>query len=233
MNKKLLTKTLTIAIVVSVFAVVASNYAEQYAIDSSKLPEKVEESKEFQKWLINHKKRFDLDADEFRLVEKNELLNSAYLTIKSADNPEALKQHQELLERFMELDDVRFSPNEYEFLDYRRELREDEKYNINDVYYHGLREDRIIDAKILSCDLEKNCYFDRAFFLDNHTFVISQISRPLTDAEVEARDYVVCELDQECEYTIKLHVFDFINSAQFVYESQPYILNISELSQYF
>ncbi len=233
MRKEVTTKILITAILLSVAGVITSNYMEKYAVDSTLLPEKIENGNEFQKWIRNHKKRFDLDADEFVLLEKNELLNSANLTINSSDNKDAYKAHLDLIERFKEIDDVRFSPNEFEFLDYRRELREQGKYDINDVYYHGLREDKIFDALILSCDLEKNCYFDRAFFLDNHTFVISEFSRPISDKQVETGDYEVCEIDEICEYTIKLHMFDFINSARFVYESEPYQLNLSELNQYF
>jgi hypothetical protein len=230
-TNKIVTVILTLLLFGGVVGTVVSNYAEEYAVDNSKLPDKVERSKEFQKWINNHKKRFTLEADSFRFKEKNEFFNSAFITIKSSDDEIALKEHQEKLARFATYPSVRFSPNEFEFLDYRHEKREGDKYAANDVYYHGLREDKIIDTKILSCKIELNCYFDRGFFIDNNGFVISEISR-----NVDKKDIPImkpCAFNDICTYTIKLHVYDFINSSRYVYESMPIDINLAEISQYF
>lgn len=228
-------RIISISLVTLIFAgvvgVVTSNYMEKLAVDNSKLPSKVENSKEFQKWINNHKKRFDLEADKFLLKEKNEVFNSANLKIQSSDNPAANEAHQELLARFKDYKNVRFSPNGFEFLDYRHETRENDLYTAFDVYYHGLREDKIIDTKILSCKPELNCYFDRGFFIDNHTFVISEFSRNIDKKDIP--NMKPCGMNEICTYTIKLHVFDFINSARFVYESKPFEMNLGEMSQYF
>jgi len=214
-------------------ATVASNYRQQLAIDNSKISSGVELSKEFQRWITNMKKRVDISADEFRLIESNEVFNSAHLTISTTENEEANSAHLAKLEEFSQYDDVRFSPNEFQFLDFRREVRSDgnREYLPNEVYYHGLQETKIIDTRILSCDIDANCYFDRAFFADNHVFVISQFSRDVPEDELATAP--ACALDEVCTYTIKLHVFDLINSAQHVYASNPYNLNLSEMTQYF
>ena len=227
MNKDLLTKILVTSILLLTAGTVASNYAEQRAIDNSKIPEDMEISKEFQKWITNMKKRIDVSADDFRLKEKNEVFNSASLTITSASNEAANAAHLAKLAEYKNYQNVRFSPNDFQFLDYRHQRRSDgfRRYLANDVYFHGLDDDKIIDTKILTCDLEFNCYFDRGFFVDNHVFVISEFSRN----EV----LPACAFNEVCTYTIKLHVFDLINSTQLVYESKPYDLNLSEITQYF
>ncbi|MBI2414519.1 hypothetical protein HYV31_01575 [candidate division WWE3 bacterium] len=228
---KIQTVILCSLIFASVIGVVISNYIQEFAIDNSKLPSKVENSKEFQKWIINHKKRLTLEADEFKLKEKNEVFNSANLKIRSVEDEIASSEHLTKIELFKNYRGVRFSPNEFEFLDFRHELRENGLYTENDVYYHGLREDKIIDAKILSCRPELNCFFDRGFFIDNHTFVISEFSRNIEKKDIP--NMIPCSTSENCTYTIKLHVFDFINSARFVYESKPFELNLIEMSKYF
>jgi hypothetical protein len=233
MNNKTLTILLTSAILVLVVGVVASNYAQERAIDQSKIPEKMENGKEFQRWITNLKKHMDLEADEFRLKEKNEVFNSAYLSIVSVEDEDAYNNHLALLAQYEDLDKVRFSPNEYQFLDYRHEVRgintRGEPYQPNNVYYHALREDKIFDTLILSCREDANCFFDRGFFLDNHTFVISEFARPIEKKDLEEGNYEECLLDEVCTYTIKLHMFDLLNSARLVYESNEYELDLSSL----
>jgi len=227
MNKNLLTKLLVVVILLLTAATVASNYAEQLAIDNSKIPEDIEISKEFQRWITNMKKRVDVEADKFRLKEKNEVFNSAFLTITSTNNEAANQAHLAKLAEYEAYQKVRFSPNELQFLDFRPEARSDgiRQYEPNEVYFHGLDQDKIIDTKILTCDLEFNCFFDRGFFIDNHVFIISEFSRNET--------LPACALNEVCTYTIKLHVFDLINGTQFVYESEPYDLNLSEMTAFF
>lgn len=233
MKIKLISKILVALVFVLVGATVYSNYREQLAIDRSKIPESMEYAEEFQDWIINMKKQVDVSADEFRLLEVNEVFNSAHFDVSSKDNENAYQVHLNKLEEFEDLDDVRFSPNGFQFLDFRRETREDGKYEPYDVYFHGLRENRIIDTKILSCEPLRSCYFDRAFFIDNDSFVISKYSRPISDEDLENEGYEPCTLDEVCTYTIKLHLFDLINSDQFVYESNPYEVNLAEIVEFF
>jgi len=233
MTKNKLTKLLTVGILLLVVGVVSSNYAEEYAIDQSKIPELMETGKEFQRWITNLKKHMDVEADEFRLKEKNEVFNSAYLSIKSTDDENEYNRHLALIEEYMKYDKVKFSPNEFQFLDYRHIVRginpKGEPYQPNEIYYHALREDKIIDTMILSCKEEANCFMDRGFFLDNHTFVISHFSRPISKQDLKEENFEECAFDEECTYTIKLHMFDLLNSEQLVYESEEYSLNLSTL----
>ena len=56
---------------------VYSNVIEQKSIDMSKIPEKVEESNWFQRWITNIKnKEIDISADGFELKEENEIYNT-------------------------------------------------------------------------------------------------------------------------------------------------------------
>ena len=233
MQKKLITKILVILIFILVGATIYSNYKEQLAIDRSKIPDSMEYAEEFQDWIINMKKQVDVSADEFRLLEVNEVFNSAHFTVQSRDNKEAYQKHLNKLEEFSKYDDVRFSPNGFQFLDYRHKTRVDNEFEPFEVYFHGLRENKIIDTKILSCKPERNCYFDRAFFIDNDTFVISKYSRPITDENLKSGNYEPCAFDEICTYTIKLHLFDIINSDQYVYESDSYEVNLSEIVEFF
>ena len=138
-------------------ATVYFNIQEQRAVDRSKIPEKGEAGKGFQKWITNLKnKDFVIEADEFRLVEENDL--------------EILKY---TYEKHKDIKGVVFSPSGEEFVDYRNIERYG--YQTYEVRLYGLKEDKIIDARILDCSPKANCYFDRAYFLDNDVFVISEI----------------------------------------------------------
>lgn len=233
MNKLLISKILVGLVFLLVIATIYSNYREQLAIDRSKIPESMEYAEEFQDWIINMKKQVNVSADEFRLQEVNEVFNSAHFDVSPKDNKKAYQDHLDKLKEFKKLDDVRFSPNGFQFLDFRHLTKVNEKYDSYDVYFHGLRENKIIDTKILSCEPLKNCYFDRAFFIDNDTFVISKYSRPISDEDLKDENYDTCEIDEVCTYTIKLHLFDLINSDQFVYESKPYKVNLAEIVEFF
>ena len=235
MQKKLITKILVALIFILVGATVYSNYREQLAIDRSKIPESMEYAKEFQDWIINMKKQVDVSADEFRLKEVNEVFNSAHMKIASRDDKEAYKNHLDKLETFEGYENVRFSPNDFQFLDFRHKLRQEAGFEFepHDVYFHGLRENKIIDTKILSCEPLRNCYFDRGFFIDNDTFVISRYSRPISDENIETGNYEPCAFDEACTYTIKLHLFDIINGDQYVYESNEYEVNLAETVEFF
>lgn len=233
MNRSKLTPILFTLILLLVAGVVTSNYVEQARIDNSKLPEKIESSGGFQRWIINQKKHdMEIEADEFKLKDKNEVYNSAFLEVSHLEAAADVQKLVDYVATFKDVDETAISPNERELLDYRHMDRDG--YLPNEVHYYGLREDTLIDTKILTCLAEANCYFDRAYFLDNHTFVISEISRnDVNKAAIEAKTVAPCNINEICTYTFKEHFIDLINNARYVYESKPKNLNLSEIIQYF
>lgn len=217
-NKKPISIFLAIIIIFFIGLGVYSNVSEQRAIDRSKLPEKVELSRGFQRWITNLKnKGVELEADDFRLIEENEIYNTKWMKVYSIDEEGREEEYKQTLNDNKELDKVIFSPSEREFIDYRNEKRGD--YKPNEVHFYGLKEDKIIDARILDCSIKANCYFDRAYFLDNDVFVISELSRNIDKRDETTPD---CSKDLICTYTFKVHVIDLINNSRLVYESEPF-----------
>ena len=200
------------------------NIAEQLSIDRSKIPEKVESSKGFQKWITNVKnKGFEIEADEFTLIEENEVYNTKWIKVFSLDESGRKEELNQILQEHQDIKKVVFSPSDREFIDYRAE---DRFYLApNEARLYGQREDKILDARILDCSIRANCYFDRAYFLDNDVFVISEISRTIDKKDETAVD---CLPEEECQYSFKLHVIDLINNKRFVYESTSFnvVLNV-------
>jgi hypothetical protein len=204
----------------------AININEQLSIDRSKLPEKVEEEKGFQRWITNLKnKGLDfVDADEFTLVEENEIYNTKWMEVYSFDEPGRQEEFEQTIRERKDLPKVIFSPSERLFIDYRNEKRNGIK--ANEVHFYGARDDKIIDARILDCSVDANCYFDRAYFLSNDVFVISEFSRNIHKRDKTAPK---CAIDEECTYSIKIHVIDLINNSRLVYESKPFNIVLSQL----
>ncbi|OGC47654.1 hypothetical protein A2886_02635 [candidate division WWE3 bacterium RIFCSPHIGHO2_01_FULL_42_13] len=229
---KLIAPALFTAVLLLVAANVASNYIEQAKVDDTRLPEKIEDSSGFQRWIINLKKRIDIEADDFSLKDKNEVYNATFLEVSRLETEAEIAELVAYVASFEEVDGVAISPNGRELLDYRHLDRDG--YTPNEVHYYGLREDTLIDTKILTCIMLANCYFDRAYFLDNHTFVISEISRnDVIKADAEEGIVTPCAIDEVCTYTFKLHFVDLINNARYVYKSKPLELNLSEIIQFF
>lgn len=194
------------------------NVREQRSIDRSKLPSKVEQSSGFQRWITNLKnKGFEIEADEFRLLEENEIYNTKWMSVYSIDQEGMRDIYNNTVEAVKDTPKVVFSPSSREFIDYRNIDRDG--YKSNEVHFYGLKEDKIIDARILDCSVRANCYFDRAYFLDNDVFVISEFSRNIDKKDETAP---ICELIESCEYTIKVHVIDLINNSRLIYESLPF-----------
>ncbi len=200
------------------------NVRQESAIDNSKIPEKVETNRGFQRWITNLKnKGFEVEADEFRLVEENEIYNTKWMTIYSIDEKGKKEEFDQTLAAHKDIERVTFSPSERIFIDYRNIEREN--YAYNEVHLYGLKDDKIIDARILECSMRANCYFDRAYFLDNDVFVISEFSETL---EKNGED-PICNVDELCEYSIKLHVIDLINNSRLVYESKPFEIVLQDV----
>ncbi len=204
----------------------AININKQLSIDQSKLPEKVEEDKGFQRWITNLKnKGLDfVDADEFTLVEEVEIYNTKWMQVYSFDEPGVQVAFEQTLAQHQDLPKVIFSPSERMFIDYRHKERDG--YKANEVHFYGARDDKIIDARILDCSVRANCYFDRAYFLSNDVFVISEFSRNVDKKDVSIPN---CPLDTECTYTIKIHVIDLINNSRLVYESKPFNIVLAQV----
>lgn len=217
---------LLIALVIIFIAVgVYSNIKEQQANDYSKIPPKVELSRGFQRWITNLKnKELDVNADDFKLIEENEIYNSMWMKVYSIEDPEKKALYNSTIESVKSTKKVIFSPSEREFVDYRDEIRDG--YNPCEVRFFGQKEDKIIDARVVNGAKEINCYFDRAYFLDNDVFVISEFSR---NVKKEDPTVTPCAIDALCTYTIKLHIVDLIRNSRFVYESKPFDTVLSTL----
>ncbi|MFH1668105.1 MAG: hypothetical protein ABH884_03750 [Candidatus Komeilibacteria bacterium] len=224
MNKKL-TILLTTAIFLLICGGVFLNIKQQLAVDESKLPEKLEANNLFQRWITNLKNNdVDVGADDFRLFEEAEIYNTMWVTIKSIDDPGVEEWFNNELLIHQDLDKVVFSPSDKEFIDFRHVLRGE--YNINEVRFLGQKEDKILDSKVVDCSIRANCYFDRAYFLDNDVFVITEISRNIHKRDDTAE---LCPVDEICTYTIKLHLIDLIQNKRLVYESGTFEVILEKL----
>lgn len=185
------------------------NYRQDKDIDRTKLPLKVEESKGFQKWITNLKnKGFTIEADEFKLLEENEIYNTKWMSVYNLEDPGVREQIDATLLANQDIKKVVFSPSDRQFIDYRS----------TQIRYYGLRDAKLLDARLLDCDSKLNCYFDRAYFLDNDVFVISEFSL----------DSTACPVDQSCTYSIKIHLVDLNKNSRLVYKSKPFDLNLAQ-----
>ena len=224
MNKKL-TILLTTAIFLLICGGVFLNVKQQLAVDESKLPEKLEANNLFQRWITNLKNNdVDVGADDFRLFEEAEIYNTMWVTIKSIDDPGVEEWFENELLTHKDLNKVVFSPSDKEFIDFRHTLRA--QYNINEVRFLGQKEDKVLDSKVVDCSIRANCYFDRAYFLDNDVFVVTEISRNIDKHDDTSE---LCPIDEMCTYTIKLHLIDLIQNKRLVYESNPFDIVLAKL----
>lgn len=222
--KKRVNLLLVLVIFLSVGIGLYSNIKEQKALDRSKLPPKVELDRMFQRWITNVKnKGLNIEADEFRLKEDNEIYNTTWMTVKSIDDPVEKDLFEKTLEESKDIKKIVFSPNERVFVDYRNIPRGN--VLANEVRLYGLKEDKIIDARVLDCSVRANCYFDRAYFLDNDVFVITEFSR---DIDKKDTTTPLCSVDELCTYTVKLHLIDLVHNKRLVYVSKTYELILSE-----
>lgn len=233
-TKSLTSTLLTVSILALVVVGVASNYYEQISIDKSKLPSKVEDSTGFQRWITNLKnKGVEIEADNFRFVEENEIYNTKWMRVYSADNPETESKFKQIVSEYQERSKIAFSPSNRQFVDYRQELRNSElepeiSFDPNEIRYFGQRDDKILEARVVDCSIGSNCYFDRAFFLpdSNDVFVVTELSRNILDTDINNPP---CDLEKECEYVFKVHVIDLINNSRTIYKSQPFLAVFNKL----
>jgi hypothetical protein len=201
------------------------NYRQDKDVDRTKIPSKLELAKPFQKWITNLKnKGLVIEADEFRLKEENEIYNTKWMTVYNLDDKGVKEQFETNILKYQGIKKVSYSPSDRQFIDYRNEPKDG--YGANQIHYYGLRDDKLIDARLLDCATSLNCYFDRAYFLDNDVFVISEISRNL-DKRLDV--IPACLIDQPCTYSIKIHLVDLNKNSRLVYESKPFDINLALL----
>ncbi|MFC1700120.1 hypothetical protein ACFLZ4_00555 [Patescibacteria group bacterium] len=223
--KNKLTYLLTSIIFLLIGMGVFLNVQQQLAVDESKLPEKLEDHNLFQRWITNLKNNeVDVGADDFRLIEEAEIYNTMWVTVKSFDEEGVEEWYEEELLAHQNLDKVVFSPSEQEFIDFRSIFRSE--YKVNEVRFFGKKEDKVVDSKAVDCSIRANCYFDRAYFLDNDVFVVTEISRNIHKHDDTAE---LCPLDEICTYTVKLHLIDLIQNKRLVYESGTFEVIIEKL----
>lgn len=216
--KRSFDKILVAVILLSVAGGVFLNIKQQASIDRSKLPAKVEQDRLFQRWITNIKNNdFEIEADDFKLKEESEIYNTTWMNVYSSDDPKQKELYEKTIEEHKNIEKVVFNPNGRVFIDYRNIPRGE--VMANEVRLYGLKEDKILDARVLDCSIKGNCYFDRAYFLDNDVFVISEFSR-----NIDKRDGTVplCDIKGICSYTIKVHVIDIIHNKRWVYVSKPF-----------
>ena len=215
----------SILLTASIVTATYTNYRKYKDIDRTKIPEKVEASKAFQKWITNAKnKKLELSADDFAMVEENEIYNTKWMSVYNIDEPGVSETFQANIAAHKDIKGVVFSPSDKQYIDYRAIPKDG--YAPNEIHYYGLREDKLVDARLLNCADSLNCYFDRAYFLDNDVFVISEFSRNLAK---ESEAIPTCSLNSACTYTVKLHVIDLNRNSRLVYESKPFDINLFEL----
>jgi hypothetical protein len=194
---------------------VSLNLYEQYSVDKTKLPLKLETHSRFQRWLSNLKdKGLDLEADKFRFLEDNNIFNSIWTSTESIDNELSRKNYELNMSQLLELKESVLSPNEREVVNFTQSDRFG--YQPNEVFFYGLREDRILRTKIADCPSPSNCNFHRAAFIDNHVFFVMELSQKNFDKN----NPKICLPDEVCEYTFKVHLVDLNNNSRSVYESE-------------
>jgi hypothetical protein len=214
-----------ILLTATILAATAVNYKQDKAVDRTKLPQKLEQAKPFQKWLTNLKNTgLTVEADEFRLNEENEIYNTNWMKVYSIDDPSVKTTYDLTIAKYTTTDKVIYAPSGRQFIDYRNEPRDG--FAANEIHYYGLRDDKLLDARLLDCSTKLNCYFDRAYFLDNDVFVVSELSRNL---DKRAADIPVCLITEPCTYTIKVHLVDLNKNSRLIYESRPFEVNLALL----
>lgn len=205
---------------------VALNTIEKNSIDQSKLPEKVESNPNFQRWITNLKNKGldEIEADKFVFKEENEIFNTKWVKVYSADDAQIIEEYSQKLVEHKDLKKVVYSPSERLYLDFRPEERDG--YLPNEVSFYGQLDDKVLDARIVDCSTRSNCYFDRAYFIENEIFVITEISRNI-DKKLDLIEE--CGADESCEYTFKLHFVDLKNNQRLVYESNAFDAVLDDL----
>jgi len=217
MIKKYLSTFLVLGIFICVGLTVFFNIKEQMSIDKSKIPAKLEENSKFQKWLTNAKnKGINIEADRFKFVEDSNIYNTIWTSTSSIDNDSARSDYENNMRILDGYKTSEKSPNEREVVNYDNTERFG--FTKNQVFFYGLREDKILLTRVVDCEIEANCYFHRAGFLDNHVFFVAELSLK----DFTKKNPITCDPTQICKYSFKIHFVDLINNSRTVYESEPF-----------
>lgn len=210
---------LVICLFLFVFLGVYSNIKQQIAVDRSKIPSEIENSKGFQRWITNLKNNdVDVSADDFVLLEENEIFNTKWTKVFSVKDEAAKELFDRTLRSNLNTKKVIFSPNKQAIIDYR-----DEK----ESQYYGIRGDKIVQSRLVECSQNINCIVDRAYFISDNLMVISEISRNIDKHQA---NIPICNLDQVCTYTVKTHVIDLELNSRAIYESKPFEVVLKNLA---
>ncbi|MFH1899149.1 MAG: hypothetical protein ABIJ82_01595, partial [Patescibacteria group bacterium] len=221
--KKFVNVFLITVIFCSVALGVYQNEVKKRAVDRTKIPLKVENERDFQRWNTNiRNKGLQITPEDFSLVEENEVYNSQWIKITSIDDPQVKAAFDQNLLDHKDIPKVVFAPSGTMYLDYRNTYKDG--YFPNQVHLYGLKEDKILDARILDCSERGNCYFDRAYWLDNDVFVITEWSRDISKKD---ETIPVCPITSVCTYAIKLHMVDLMHNKRYIYKSKTFDLNLS------
>ncbi|NBO36018.1 hypothetical protein EBU91_00500 [bacterium] len=216
-NKTHFDKILIFTIAILIAIGVSLNLQKQYSIDRSKIPAKLEANGKFQRWLTNIKnKNIPLEADNLRFVEDSNIFNTIWTSTMSIDDENNKRFYDENIAALAKFKESEFSPNEREVVNYSDSVRFG--YNPNEVFFYGLREDKVLQTRIVKCELEANCYFHRAGFLDNHVFFISEVSLHNFDDE----NPISCKPEETCSYSFRVHLVDLNNNSIVTYRSEPF-----------
>ena len=218
-------KILILVIAILVATSVTLNIKKQYSIDKSKLPTKLETNSNFQKWLTNAKnKGIKIEGDNFRYVEEKNIYNTIWTSTASSDDEESFKLYNANMELLKKYKFSALSPNERETVNFDSSPRFG--FNPNEVFFYGLREDKILTTKVTDCNYESNCFFNRAGFLDNQVFFVIELS--LNDSL--KNPFQTCDKTTLCTYSFKVHLIDLINNSRTVYQSEPFQGYFQELA---
>lgn len=225
--KKYFNFFLIFIIFVSIALGVYQNQLKKASIDRTKIPLKVEEDRDFQRWNTNiRNKGLEITPEDFILVEENEVYNSQWIKITSVDNPQAKAAFDQNLIDHKETKKIVFAPSGTMYLDYRNVFKDG--YFPNQVHLYGLKEDKLLDARILDCSERGNCYFDRAYWMDNDVFIITEWSRDISKKDITIPE---CPVTSICTYAIKLHMVDLKHNKRYIYKSKTFDINLSEWIQ--
>lgn len=193
------------------------NIKEQMSIDKSKIPAKLEENSKFQKWLTNAKnKDINVEADKFKFVEDSNIFNTIWTSTSSVDNEQVRIDYERNMDILSKFKTSEYSPNEREIVNFDNSERFG--FTANQVFFYGLREDKILLTRVVDCEVESNCYFHRAGFLDNHVFFVAELSLK----EFTKKTPVTCNPKDTCKYRFKIHFIDLIKNSRDVYESKEF-----------
>ena len=217
MIKNHLDKILFVFIFGLVSLTVYANISEQRSIDKSKIPAKLEENSKFQKWLTNAKnKDINVEADNFKFLEDSNIFNTIWTSTSSIDNEQVRIDYERNMDILSKFKTSEYSPNEREIVNFDNSERFG--FTANQVFFYGLREDRILLTRIVDCEIESNCYFHRAGFLDNHVFFVAELSLK----DFTKKTPITCDPKSVCKYSFKIHFIDLVNNSRTVYESEAF-----------